>query len=130
MVRAWCRMPGWSGWRARGPPRPDRRVQPGAGVSATPPPRPRRDSRAASYRLDGDGDIQEARGSNPPMRPLRYSINVTLDGCCDHRVMIADDSRIAIGPPIWNEPMPCSWPGDLRDDGGGVAGAGEDGSAA
>ncbi len=24
------------------------------------------------------------------MRPLRYSINVTLDGCCDHRVMIAD----------------------------------------
>ena len=24
-------------------------------------------------------------------RPLRYSINVTLDGCCDHRVMIADD---------------------------------------
>jgi hypothetical protein len=22
------------------------------------------------------------------MRPLRYSINVTLDGCCDHRVMI------------------------------------------
>lgn len=26
-----------------------------------------------------------------PMRPLRYSINVTLDGCYDHRVMIADD---------------------------------------
>ena len=25
------------------------------------------------------------------MRPLRYSINVTLDGCCDHRVMVADD---------------------------------------
>src|SRR5262245_14467745 len=24
------------------------------------------------------------------MRPLRYGINVTLDGCCDHRVMIAD----------------------------------------
>ena len=24
------------------------------------------------------------------MRPLRYSINVTLDGCCDHRVMIPD----------------------------------------
>jgi len=23
-------------------------------------------------------------------RPLRYSINVTLDGCCDHRVGIAD----------------------------------------
>jgi dihydrofolate reductase len=26
------------------------------------------------------------------MRPLRYSINVTLDGCCDHRVMIADEA--------------------------------------
>ena len=25
------------------------------------------------------------------MRPLRYSINVTLDGCCDHRVAIADE---------------------------------------
>ena len=25
------------------------------------------------------------------MRPLRYSINVILDGCCDHRVMIADE---------------------------------------
>src|SRR5215204_3907701 len=25
------------------------------------------------------------------MRPLRYSINVTLDGCCDHRAMLADD---------------------------------------
>jgi dihydrofolate reductase len=26
------------------------------------------------------------------MRPLRYSINVTLDGCCDHRVMIPDEA--------------------------------------
>jgi dihydrofolate reductase len=25
------------------------------------------------------------------MRPLRYSINVTLDGCCDHRTGIADE---------------------------------------
>ena len=25
------------------------------------------------------------------MRPLRYSINVTLDGCCDHRVIIANE---------------------------------------
>ena len=25
------------------------------------------------------------------MRPLRYSINVTLDGCCDHRVMTPDE---------------------------------------
>ena len=26
------------------------------------------------------------------MRPLRYSINVTLDGCCDHRAMIASEA--------------------------------------
>jgi len=25
------------------------------------------------------------------MRPLRYSISVTLDGCCDHRVIPADE---------------------------------------
>ena len=25
------------------------------------------------------------------MRPLRYSINITLDGCCDHRVIVADE---------------------------------------
>jgi dihydrofolate reductase len=25
------------------------------------------------------------------MQPLRYSINVTLDGCCDHRAIPADE---------------------------------------
>src|SRR5712692_10280999 len=25
------------------------------------------------------------------MRPIRYSINVTLDGCCDHREMFTDE---------------------------------------
>ena len=25
------------------------------------------------------------------MRPLRYSINITLDGCCDHRVVTPDE---------------------------------------
>jgi len=25
------------------------------------------------------------------MRPLRYSINVTLDGCCDHRAIIPNE---------------------------------------
>ena len=25
------------------------------------------------------------------MRPLRYSINITLDGCCDHREILADE---------------------------------------
>ena len=33
------------------------------------------------------------------MRPLRYSINVTLDGCCDHRAIPADEElhRLAAG---------------------------------
>lgn len=26
------------------------------------------------------------------MQPLRYSINVTLDGCCDHRAIIPDEA--------------------------------------
>ena len=26
------------------------------------------------------------------MRPLRYSINVAMDGCCDHPAMIADEA--------------------------------------
>jgi dihydrofolate reductase len=26
------------------------------------------------------------------MRPLRYSINITLDGCCDHRAIIPDEA--------------------------------------
>ena len=26
------------------------------------------------------------------MRPLRYSVNITLDGCCDHRAGSADES--------------------------------------
>src|SRR5262249_53437143 len=25
------------------------------------------------------------------MRPLRYSINLTLDGCCDHRAIVPDE---------------------------------------
>ena len=32
-----------------------------------------------------------ASGTLADMRPLRYSINVTLDGCCDHREMVADE---------------------------------------
>ncbi|HEX6624111.1 MAG TPA: dihydrofolate reductase family protein [Pyrinomonadaceae bacterium] len=31
------------------------------------------------------------RGTHYAMRPLRYSINVTLDGCCDHRVGSPDE---------------------------------------
>jgi hypothetical protein len=25
------------------------------------------------------------------MRPLRFSINVTVDGCCDHRAILPDE---------------------------------------
>ena len=38
--------------------------------------------------LETDGS---GLGSLAGMRPLRYSINVTLDGCCDHREVIADE---------------------------------------
>jgi dihydrofolate reductase len=31
-------------------------------------------------------------GESHAMRPLRYSINITLDGCCDHREMLADEA--------------------------------------
>src|SRR6266481_75434 len=31
------------------------------------------------------------RRYSPVMRPLRYSINVTLDGCCDHRAISPDE---------------------------------------
>ena len=32
------------------------------------------------------------------MRPLRYSINVTLDGCCDHRAMFTDEDMHRMEP--------------------------------
>src|ERR1700676_5246939 len=34
--------------------------------------------------------VWERRRYPCEMRPLRYSINVTLDGCCDHRAIPAD----------------------------------------
>ena len=36
------------------------------------------------------GTCDRSKGEQP-MRPLRYSINVTLDGCCDHRVGHTDE---------------------------------------
>ena len=48
-----------------------------------------------------------SRESNE-MRPLRYSINLTLDGCCHHEAGLPRTrSRCATGPLRWNEPMPC-----------------------
>src|SRR5215831_528592 len=35
--------------------------------------------------------VRRNHASKQAMRPLRYSINVTLDGCCDHREMIPDE---------------------------------------
>src|SRR5574341_2228201 len=70
-------------------------------------------------------------GGTHVMRPLRYSINVTLDGCCDHRAIPADEDlhRHAAETLAPGRCRPL-WPGDLRDDGGSVAGAGANGSEA
>src|SRR5215831_7659088 len=35
--------------------------------------------------------VRRNHASKQAMRPLRYSINVTLDGCCDHREMVPDE---------------------------------------
>ena len=40
--------------------------------------------------LPGDGMVKTIIPAYV-MRPLRYSINVTLDGCCDHRAISADE---------------------------------------
>jgi hypothetical protein len=62
-------------------------------------------------RCDGDADEKRRRRSSEygpvnarrasrestEMRPLRYSINVTLDGCCHHEAGLPPDE----------EPMPC-----------------------
>lgn len=64
------------------------------------------------------------------MRPLRYSINVTLDGCCDHRVGVPDEELHQYSAAIfdradaaifgrviytmmeeaWRPPTPPDWP--------------------
>ena len=40
--------------------------------------------------LEATSTVPHGRYS-PKMRPLRYSINITLDGCCDHRAIPADE---------------------------------------
>jgi hypothetical protein len=63
------------------------------------------------------------------MRPLRYSINVTLDGCCDHRAIPPNEElhRHAIENLEQADAL-LFGPGDLRNDGGCMAAAGADGS--
>ena len=67
------------------------------------------------------------RCSATETRTLRYSINVTLDGCCDHRGSCG--RRLA--PSRGREPQsgrcPSLWPGDVRNDGISVAAAGAGG---
>lgn len=38
----------------------------------------------------GLGRARRREKGSEPMRPLRYAINITIDGCCDHRVGSAD----------------------------------------
>jgi dihydrofolate reductase len=46
---------------------------------------------------DGQG-FRHSRSRSPPqryapaVRPLRYSINITMDGCCDHRAVTPDEN--------------------------------------
>jgi dihydrofolate reductase len=69
------------------------------------------------------------------MRPLRYAINVTLDGCCDHQVGIPDEEahhywaaqlgradallygRVTYGmmEDAWRQPAPGIWPDWMAD---------------
>jgi dihydrofolate reductase len=42
-------------------------------------------------RLSGFGPYTISEEQKARMRPLRYSINVTLDGCCDHREGLVDE---------------------------------------
>jgi dihydrofolate reductase len=69
------------------------------------------------------------------VRPLRYSINVTLDGCCDHRVGNPDDElhrhhaanlaradallfgRVTYGmmEDAWRQPADGTWPDWMAD---------------
>src|SRR4026208_1851467 len=45
--------------------------------------------RASSSRLPSSSVKRPSQEHT--MRPLRYSINVTLDGCCDHRAIVPDE---------------------------------------
>ena len=45
-----------------------------------------------SLRARGPGGSEPRCRYVYAMRPLRYSINVTLDGCCDHRAITPDEA--------------------------------------
>jgi hypothetical protein len=47
------------------------------------------------------------------MQPLHYSINVTLDGCVDHRAGSTDEELHRFWAEKLARPMPCSLVGSL-----------------
>ena len=52
------------------------------------------------------------------MQPLRYSINVTLDGCCDHRGIPADEELHRHAVENLEQADALLLASDLRNDGG------------
>src|SRR3954466_7133190 len=56
------------------------------------------------------------------MGTLTFSINVTLDGCVDHREGIADDETHALFTRFMDERGAMLWARHLRDDGKLLAG--------
>ncbi len=107
---SWGSSPGRCSWRARPPtaPNPTPSSQlgfaPRAGSRTSDRVLPARLQdlrlRARLHHLDREGAKSHDQARYPEgsdttysrsMRPLRYSINVTLDGCCDHRAIIADE---------------------------------------
>src|SRR5438876_2100498 len=54
-------------------------------------PRLKKRERDRDYESDDGNSHPRLKRYAYVMRPLRYSINITLDGCCDHRVGIADE---------------------------------------
>jgi hypothetical protein len=48
-------------------------------------------ARAKDVNNLASADLPMIGDTHYAMRPLRYSINVALEGCCDHREMIADE---------------------------------------
>jgi len=55
------------------------------------------------------------------MQPLRYSINVTLDGCYDHHEGSWTKTCTVTRPRTSPKRRSSLWPGNLRNDGVSVA---------
>ena len=65
------------------------------------------------------------------MRPLRYSINVTLDGCCDHRACTpGEDIHRHAAENIARADALLFGRVTYRHDGGSVSAVGADGGEA